>query len=72
MMQKNPQIIFDFEIIASEFVALVIPITEREYLSLGVNMLTKSLKIIHTTKKEVLELIFFQKEQKIFKKYCRA
>ena len=71
-MQKNPQIIFDFEIIASEFVALVIPITERESLSLGVNMLTKSLKIIHTTKKEVLELIFFQKEQKIFKKYCRA
>ena len=34
--------------------------TEREYLSLGVNMLKNSPQITDTTKKEFFELIFFQ------------
>ena len=38
--------------------------TEREYLSLGVNMLTNSLKISDTTKTEFFELISFQSDQK--------
>ena len=58
-MQKKIQKIFlDFETIAFELV-------EREYLSLGVNMLTNSLKISDTSKKEFLELIFLESAQKI-------
>ena len=38
---------------------------EREYLSSGVNMLANSLKISDTSKKEFLELIFIQSDQKI-------
>ena len=34
-------------------------------------MLTNSLKILHTTKKEFFDLIFFQSHQKIWQKYCR-
>ena len=41
-------------------------------MSSDVNMLTNSLKILDTTKTEFLELIFFQRDQKISKKYCRA
>ena len=39
--------------------------TEREYLSSGVNMLTNSLKIYDTTKREFFELIPIQSDQKI-------
>ena len=35
-------------------------------------MLTNSLKISNTTKKEILELIFFESDQKIWQKHCRA
>ena len=35
------------------------------YLSSGVNILTNSLKTLDTPKKEFLELIFFQSDQKI-------
>ena len=34
-------------------------------------MLTKSLKIYDTTKIEFLEQILFQRDQKIWQKYCR-
>ena len=34
--------------------------TEREYFSLGVNMLKNSIKIPDTTNKEFFELIFFR------------
>ena len=43
----------------------------REYLSLGVNMLTNSFKIWDTTEKEFFELKFFQNDRKIWKNYCR-
>ena len=46
--------------------------TKKEYLSLGVNMLTNSLKISDITEKEFLELISFQSDQKKWQKYCRA
>ena len=36
------------------------------------NILTKCLKIIDTTKKEFLEPIIFQSDQKIWEKYCCA
>ena len=39
--------------------------TEREYLSLGVNKLTNSLKISDTIKAEFFELVFFESDQKI-------
>ena len=35
-------------------------------------MLRNSLKISDITKTEILELIFFQKDQNIWRKYCRA
>ena len=38
----------------------------------GVTMLRNSLKISDTTKTELFELIFFQSDQKIWQKYCRA
>ena len=44
----------------------------REYLSLGVNMLTNSLKISVTTKTEFFGLTFFISDRKIWQKYCRA
>ena len=45
---------------------------EREYLSLGVNILTTNFKISNTTKMEFFDLIFFQSNQKIWQKYCHA
>ena len=35
-------------------------------------MLANSLNISDTTKRELFELIFFQSDQKISKRYCRA
>ena len=39
--------------------------TKGEYSSSGVNMLTNSLKILDTTKREFFELIFFQSDEEI-------
>ena len=39
--------------------------TERQYISLRVNILTNSLKILDTSKIEFFELIFFVNDQKI-------
>ena len=72
MQKKIEKIFFNLEIIAFELVALNTRFTETEYLSSGVNMLTNSLKISDTTKTEFFELIFFQSDQKIWQKYCRA
>ena len=44
----------------------------REYFSSGVNMLTNSLKILDTSKREFFELIFFLNDQKMWPKFCRA
>ena len=60
-----------FKKIAFEFISLNTNFAEREYLSLGVNMLTNSLKIWDTTKKKLLELKFFQIDRKIWKNYTR-
>ena len=46
--------------------------TETEYLSSCVSMLTKSIKMIDTTKREFPELVFFQRDQKISQIYSRA
>ena len=46
--------------------------TKGEYSSSGVNMLTNSLKILDTTKREFFELIFFQSDEEIWQKYCRT
>ena len=70
MQTKIEKIFFDFKIIAFELVALNIPFTEREYLSLHVNVLTKNLKISDTTNTEIFELILFQIDQKTWQKYC--
>ena len=56
---------FDFEIFATELVALVIAFTERKYLSSSVNMLTNKFKISDITKTELFELIFFLNDEKI-------
>ena len=44
--------------------------TEREYLSSDVNILTNSMKISDTTRKELFELIFLHSYQKIWQKCC--
>ena len=72
MQKKIQKIFFHLEIYAFELVALKTPLTDREYLSSGVNMLTNSLKISDTTKREFFELIIFQSNEKIRQKYCRA
>ena len=70
---KIQQIFFNFEIIVFEFVALGTRFYwEREYLSSGVNMLTKILKISDTIKKEFFEVISFQSDKKIWGNYCYA
>ena len=62
---------FCFEIIPFQLISLNTRFYSQ-YLSSGVNMLKNSLEIADTTKKEFLELIFFQWYQKIGQKYCRA
>ena len=44
----------------------------RDNTSLGGKMLTKSLKISDTTKKELFKLIFIQSDQNIWQIYCSA
>ena len=41
-------------------------------MSLGVNMLRQSLKILDTTETQLLELVSFRSDQKIGQKYCVA
>ena len=72
MQKKIQKIFFHLEIYAFELVALKTPLTDREYLSSGVNMLTNSLKISDTTKTEFFELVFFQSDQKIWENYRQA
>ena len=43
----------------------------REYLSLGVDKLSNSLKIWDTTKTKILELKLFQSDRNIWQNYCR-
>ena len=43
----------------------------REYLSLVVNISTKSLKISGTTKTKFFELKLFQSDERIWQNYCR-
>ena len=72
-MQKTIQKrFFGFEITAFELVELNILFTETLYLLSGVTMLTKSLKISDTSKKAFMGLIFFEIDQKISQKQCRA
>ena len=54
------------------WLGLTFSFTEREYLSLGVNMLTNNLKISDTTETQFFELISFQSDRKIYRKYCCA
>ena len=63
--EKNLKKKIVFGKIAFEFISLNTNITEREYFSMGVNMLTNSLKIWDTTKKKLWELKFFQIDRKI-------
>ena len=44
----------------------------KHSLLLGVDMLSSSLNISETTKKEFLELKFFQIDKKIWQNYCRG
>ena len=52
MQKKNQKIIFGFEIIAFELVALNTRFYWERIVSSGVNMLTNSLKISDTTERE--------------------
>ena len=73
MQQKIQKIFFDFQIIAFLLVALNTRFYwEREFFSSDVNMLKNRLNISDTTKKEFFDLIFFQRDQKVWLKHCRA
>ena len=61
MQKKIEAIFFDLEIIAFELIALN-----------TVNLLTNSLKIWDTAKTQFFEPTFFQRSQKIWRKYCCA
>ena len=68
MQKKIQKIFFHLEIYAFELVALKTPLTDREYLSSGVNMLTNSLKISDITKTEFLKLVSFQTDPKMWQR----
>ena len=44
----------------------ILSFTKKEYLSSGVNMLENSLKILGTTKTDILELKFSQSDRKVW------
>ena len=64
MQQKIQKLIFDFEIITFELLALNTHFSRETILFISVNKLTNSLKISDTTKTEFFELISFQSDQK--------
>ena len=51
------------EILVSELVAVKLSVLRREYLSPAVNVLTNSVKILHSTKREFFELNYLQIDQ---------
>ena len=67
MQKKLEKIFFDFQIAATELVALSTCPYYQRYFSSGVNMLTNSLKVTDTTKREFFELIFIQSDRKSHK-----
>ena len=67
MQKKLEKIFFDFKIAATELVALNTCPYYQRYFSSGVNMLTNSLKVTDTTKREFFELIFIQSDRKSHK-----
>ena len=72
MQQKIQKMFFGFEIIALELITSDPRFYWEIYFSLGVNMLTNTLKISDTTKTEFIDLTSFQSDQKIWQRYCRA
>ena len=72
MQKQIVKIFFDFEIIAFELVALNTRFHWQTIHFIGDNVLTNSLKILDTTKKEFFELIFFLNDQKIWQSFCQA
>ena len=72
MQKKIRQIFSDFEIIAYELVVLNSRFYWETIHFIGCPMVTKSLKILDTSKAEFFGLIFFQSDQKIWQKFCRA
>ena len=71
MQKKIEQILFDFEIIAFELVALNTRFYWETIHFMVVNGLKKSLKILDTTLTELFKLILSINAQKILVKYCR-
>ena len=65
MMKKIQKTFFGLEVIPFECLRETLAFTERQYISSGVNMLTKCLKISDTTKIEFLSWFSFW----IIKKY---
>ena len=65
MQKKIEKIYFDFEIIAFELVPLNTGFYWENILVIGCQYAKKSLKISFSPKKEFLEVILFQSDQKI-------
>ena len=66
-MRKNiEKIFFVLPINASELLALNSPPLRREYLSLTVNVLAKSLKSLHVTTRDFFQLNYLHNDQRIW------
>ena len=72
MQKEIRKIFFKLEIIPFELVALTLAFTEWKHFSLGVNMLTNSLRISDATKIEFFALNVFQIHKKIWQTWCRT
>ena len=72
-MQKKIQKIFlVLRLLHLNWLRETLAFTERIYLLSGVNMVRKSLKMSNTSKKVIMGLIFFESNQIISQKFCRA
>ena len=72
MQKKFQKSFFGFGITAIEFVALNTRFYWENILVIGCHYPNKDLKISYTSKKAFVRLIFFQSDEKISPKHCRA
>ena len=72
MQQEIDKIFFDFEIIAFEFVVLNNCFYWERILVISCQYVNKQSQDFRYYQKWIFRLIFFQSEQEISEKYCRA
>ena len=66
MQRKIEKTSFVFDILVSELVPLNSFLLKKEYLSSAVNVLTNSLKILHSTRRDIFQLNYHKSDQQIW------